>query len=95
MKPLVSAYPRLYEQLLKSLEEENIHSFDIEAYATEKDGQAEIEIRFGDNFQHVIKEKFSLNNLTEKNQDYLAFCTKTGETCKETLIQDYFKMVKP
>ncbi|PWU66721.1 MULTISPECIES: hypothetical protein [Gracilibacillus] len=91
---LVSFSPFLYQQLLDTIQKENLHSFDIDAHVIKGNHHIEIEIYFGENFQHVTKQSFPVKILEERDQDYLNFCTKIGQTCKETMIQDYFKMMK-
>lgn len=95
LQPLMILSPNLYQQLIDSLETENIHSFDIEAYGLKTKDHLEVEVRFGEEYQKVMKETFPLAILKEESEEYLNFCKNVGETCKEIMIQDYFKMVKP
>lgn len=95
LQPLMMLSPYLYQQLTDILEKENIHSFDIEAYGLKLKDHLEVEVRFGEAYQKAMKETFPLAVLKEKNEEYLNFCKNIGETCKEIMIQDYFKMVKP
>ncbi|WP_186577039.1 hypothetical protein [Aquibacillus kalidii] len=86
--------PNAYKILIDELESHHIHAYDIRALCYQASSTIDIEIQFGENFTHTMKESFEEKKL-EKNPDFINFCRKIGETCKETLIADYFRMVKP
>ncbi|MFD1038999.1 hypothetical protein ACFQ3N_11450 [Virgibacillus byunsanensis] len=88
-------YPNLYDYLMEQLTAENIHPFDIQAMGRKMDSKVEIQILFGEDFAQELTRTFSEENLVNINSDFVDFCEEVQETCKETLIADYYKMVKP
>ncbi|RCW67025.1 hypothetical protein [Saliterribacillus persicus] len=95
IKLLRSAYPQLYDYLIKELSAHNIHSFDIQATSRDIGTEVEIQVQFGEEFNNTYSKTFSKEKVTEINDAFSNFCEEIAETCKETLIADYFKMVKP
>ena len=90
------SYPNLYEKLINELATHHIHPFDIQATSKNIDDQlVELEVRFGDNYGHHQRKQFAKDKINEKSDEFTNFCKEVGETCKEALIADYFKMVKP
>lgn len=88
------AYPNLYEKLIEFLLIFNIHSYDVRATCRSIDDKIEIKIKFGDGFANKRMELFSKDELGRSGR-FESFCEEIAETCKETLIADYFKMVNP
>ncbi|RYG72603.1 hypothetical protein EU245_09740 [Lentibacillus lipolyticus] len=94
-KLLRTMYPGAYNVLIDKLKEHNIHSFDVQATARKTDSDYEVCVRFGEGFGQEMTRNFAEEALLEPDDDFAAFCEEIQKTCKETLIADYFKMVKP
>lgn len=92
---LRTTHPAGYEQLLEELSTHNIHAFDVQATSSETENEVEVTVRFGEAFNQALTKVFSKGTVLEKNEAFTDFCKEVGDTCKETLIADYFKMVKP
>ncbi|MFD2761753.1 hypothetical protein [Lentibacillus juripiscarius] len=94
-KLLRTMYPSAYQFLIEKLKEHNIHSFDVQATAKKTGSAYEVCVRFGEGFGQEMTCRFAEKALREPDDDFAAFCEEIQKTCKETLIADYFKMVKP
>ncbi|TMN23077.1 hypothetical protein [Lentibacillus cibarius] len=92
---LRTMYPSAYKCLIEKLQEHNIHSFDVQATARKKDAYVSVSVRFGERFGQEKIQDFPEKALHETDSDFAAFCEEVQKTCKEVLIADYFKMVKP
>lgn len=88
--------PKLYRYIVEELNERhNIHSYDTEILATKENSGLTLIIKYGQNFAHS-KERF-IKNKSLKNQedDFVKFVHEVADECKEVMIAEYFKMVKP
>lgn len=92
-QPLLTVSPYLYLELIDTLKKVNIHSFDIQIYALEEQDKITIIAYYGESFQQKQQVTFSSHIKKNVDQSYLDFCEKIGESCKETLLKDYFKMM--
>lgn len=92
-QPLLIVSTYLYQELIHSLNKANIHSFDIQVYASEEKNKITIITYYGENFQHKLEKTFSSQVKKKVDQSYLEFCEKVGQSCKEALLKDYFKMM--
>jgi len=88
-------YPNVYNYLIDKLKENNIHSFDVQMTARKIDSSVEIYVCFGERFTWEVTRTVSEKSLSEPDNTFKEFCEEIKEKCKETLVADYFKMVKP
>ncbi|WP_164669518.1 hypothetical protein [Virgibacillus doumboii] len=94
-KLLRAVYPKLYDHLLEELMSHNIHSYDVQITFEKAGSSVEIQVRFGERFTRELTRTFSEKNVHEIGDAFHDFCEEIKQACKETLIADYFKMVKP
>ncbi|SET17288.1 hypothetical protein SAMN05216389_106161 [Oceanobacillus limi] len=96
IKSLLSISPKAYRFIVNELEANyHIHSYDIQASGIKKKDGIHIILRFGEQFTNK-EERFFLNKQVESLGDELReFVESTGETCKQVLIDDYFKTMAP
>ncbi|TFJ93864.1 hypothetical protein [Lentibacillus salicampi] len=94
--PMRIILPDLYNELTEKLDEHhNIHQYDIQARVLEDHSGFEAIIYFGDGFTHKESHYFS-NEAIENSYDGLPeFTEKIGTACKEVMIADYYKMMRP
>lgn len=87
--------PLLYQSILIELEKQNIHSYDVQIDAVKGNKGIHIILKYGESFTHQKEQSFT-NHAIEKNSSEIAeFVKKAGETCKEVMINEYFKMMRP
>jgi len=93
---LGSVSPKLYRYIVAELEREfHIQSYDFKAGAMkEKDGLRVI-LQFGEHFTHKTEEFFSDKQIEILSEDIRSFIHRTGENCKEVMIDEYFKRMAP
>ncbi|WP_138417515.1 hypothetical protein [Aquibacillus sediminis] len=89
------AYPETYGLLMAELSKHHIHAYDVQATAKKVDQYVEIQVRFGEDFSKEQTQTFREKEIKQKSEEITNFFKQVGETCKEILIADYFKMVKP
>lgn len=92
---LQTSYPKLYDHLIEAIKVHNIHSYDVRATCQHVESEMEIQVNYGADFTLEHKRTFSDKEIAEIGDAFTEFCQEVGETCKETLIADYFKMMKP
>jgi hypothetical protein len=94
---LRSLSPKLYQYITEKLfEDYHIHSFDVQIDAEEKEEGIHIILRFGEYFTHSEEHFCSSDSLEKDNDKELdEFIDKTGEECKQVLIDDYYRMMTP
>jgi hypothetical protein len=93
-QPIRIVLPKLYDFLNIELEKFHIHSYDYQANMVEKRDGYEIILRFGEGFTQTLSQFFKYEVIEEKGQDLLDFIQLSGESCKNILVADYFKMMK-
>lgn len=88
--------PNLYNFLMEELEKHyNIHPYDIQAHAIKESEQYQLIFYFGDGFAHQKTKSFSNEAIEKMSTEITDFAKELGEACKEVMIADYFKMMKP
>ncbi|QKY69154.1 hypothetical protein [Lentibacillus sp. CBA3610] len=95
-QPMRIILPNLYNEITKQLEEQhNIHPYDIQAKAVTEDSGYQVIIYFGDGFSHRKSKHFSSEAIEKMDTDESGFIEELGDACKEVMIADYFKMMRP
>lgn len=94
-RPLRFARPELYDRLLTELKTLHIHSFDVQASIIEKEKDAEIILRFGDDFSQSMSETFSYEAIQRINEEVISFFKEATEKSQQAIVADYYKMMKP
>lgn len=95
-KPLQIIDPKLYRYIVEELNDRhNIHSYDTEILATKEDSGLTIIIKYGENFTHSKEELFIYETLKNRGDDFIKFVHEVADECKEVMIAEYFKMMKP
>ncbi|MFC3040630.1 hypothetical protein ACFOGI_10265 [Virgibacillus xinjiangensis] len=88
--------PKLYRFLTSQLEEQfHIHSYDIQLEGIQEENGILVILQYGEGFTHVEEEVFSMDEIEQEGEDLQDFVQRTGEACREVMIADYYKMVKP
>ncbi|WP_232699246.1 hypothetical protein [Brevibacillus daliensis] len=93
-QPLRSVIPACYHRLLEEFKAFHLHSYDVKADTIIQDGGYSIILRFGDDLKHVKEKLFSHEMVTNLDTTVIDFFRDAGESCKQALIADYFKMMK-
>lgn len=87
--------PNLYNYMTAELESRfNLHPYDFQVSAMKEVGGYNIIIQFGDGFAHNHTEFFSYETIQKTDSEIDKVIEKIGESCKEVMIADYFKMMK-
>jgi hypothetical protein len=88
--------PKLYQAITNKLEEQhNIHPYDIQAKVQTDTSGYQVIVYFGDGFAHKESHYFSNEAIENMNHNVIEFIEKIGDACKEVMIADYFKMMRP
>lgn len=93
-KELRAVSPKLFRYISETLEVSNIHPYDIQATAVEKEDGLQVFIQYGNNFNHSKSDYFTHQAIEKRNEEIDAFIKVIAEACKQTMIADYFKMMK-
>ncbi|WP_164668821.1 hypothetical protein [Virgibacillus doumboii] len=95
-QPLRVVLPELYTFVTEGLEDlHNIHPYDIQLYGVEEETGYQLIFYFGEGYSHQESIFFSHSSIEKKDSEITDFVEKFGESCKEVMIADYFKMMKP
>ncbi|WP_010530761.1 hypothetical protein [Lentibacillus jeotgali] len=95
-QPMRVILPDLYKEITTNLEERhNIHKYDIQAHAAKTPSGYEAIIYFGDSYAHMESQYFSNQSIKNMNHEIMEFIERVGNACKEVMIADYFKMMRP
>lgn len=95
-RPLEIIDSKTYNFIIETLyEKQNIHSYDVEVFATEEDTGLTITIKYGENYSHTKEGFFQHETLKKFNDDFVKFIDELSEECKKVMIAEYFKMMKP
>ncbi|GGA81650.1 hypothetical protein [Ornithinibacillus halotolerans] len=96
LKSLRFLSPKLYNYITDILQETyNIHSYDLQMDAEQKEDGLQVIIRYGETFSHKQANFFTHEQIDNLSNEILDFVNKTGEACTEVLIDDYFKIYAP
>lgn len=86
--------PSLYSHIASELETIHIHPYDVRVNGIKKENGMELIIRFGDGYAHMKSELFSFEAIEKLDECITEFIKQVGEECKQTMIADYYKMLK-
>ncbi|MUV36731.1 hypothetical protein JNUCC1_00535 [Lentibacillus sp. JNUCC-1] len=88
--------PQLYKDIINAMTaKHNIHSYDIQATAIEKKDGLTIILRFGEEFAHTQEAFFTHETIKDRGEELNQFIQETADICKDVMVKDYFKMMKP
>ncbi|TMN23684.1 hypothetical protein FH966_12865 [Lentibacillus cibarius] len=88
--------PELYNFITTKLEElYNIHPYDIQVYAVKEASGYKLFLYYGDGYAHQKSQSFTDEALQNFDTELLEFIESVGESCKEVMIADYYRMMKP
>lgn len=93
-QPIRIIFPKLYKHIASELEEIHIHPYDIQANIQGEGSSYRVILHYGDGFAHTESQLFTAAAIDQLNQELTAFIKETGETIKQVMIADYFKMMK-
>lgn len=94
LKSLRIVEPKLYSMIVDELEDQNIHSYDVQMMASEIEEGIQLVLRYGGSFQHEKRKFFTYDSM--KNESEIQhFAQEIGKACEEVLINEYFKMMRP
>lgn len=93
-RALRAVSPKLFRYISETLEEGNIHPYDIQASSVEKEDGLQVFIQYGDNFTQSKSAYFSYQSIEKLDKEIETFIKEIAEACKQTMIADYFKMMK-
>ncbi|MFD1360502.1 hypothetical protein [Lentibacillus salinarum] len=95
-QPLRLVLPNLYQTITDILEKQhNIHPYDLQVKAIPESSGYTIIVYFGDSFNHQKYQTFSNEAIQSIDSEIVSFIEETGNACKEVMIADYFKMMRP
>lgn len=94
-KPLRVVAPALYKQMIKVLDEVQIHPYDVDASAVKQRKEVQIILQYGDKYTQTDHLTVTDAVATKPNDETERFFQEAAERIKKQLIADYFKMVKP
>ncbi|MGM8364955.1 hypothetical protein ACLIBG_05650 [Virgibacillus sp. W0181] len=88
--------PKLFRYIVNKLNDShNIHSYDIEALAVKEASGLTITLRYGENYAQSKEAFFSFEIINNRSEELNAFIQEAADECKEVMVADYFKMMKP
>src|SRR5690625_6412968 len=93
-RTLRAVSPELYHYITEKLAEDKIHQYDIQASTIETADGLQVFVQYGENFTQSQAQFFAHEAIKKGNQEIAACTDEIAEACKETMIADYFKMVK-
>src|SRR5699024_9093460 len=93
-RTLRAVSPELYHYITEKLADENIHQYDIQSSTVETGDGQQVFVHTGENSKQSQSQFFSHESIKRGNQEIEACTDEIAEACKETMIADYFKMVK-
>ncbi len=94
-KSLRVVFPQLYQSILAELEKLNIHSYDMQINAEKQKDGVRLILQFGENFTHQKTQFFTYEAIENNSSEMTKFVKVTGEACKEVMINEYFKKMRP
>jgi len=82
--------------MMEKLEEEfHIQPYDIQMNAIKNEKGFEIIVTYGERFAHRSEQFMTFQSIKKRDEIVNKFIRKTGETCKQVLIDDYFRKMTP
>lgn len=94
-RPLRFVDRELYQLLLDECESKHVHSYDIKASAIADKLGVTLILRFGDDLNHCKETFFTHQSIRQKDIEVRTYLQMVTEECKEVIIRDYYKMLKP
>ena len=92
--PLFIIEPKLDGNLKKIMAEKHIHPYELEAYGTKNEDGIEVTIIYGLTDQQTVTAFFTHEAIETDGPAISKFFSETVEKCKESLIADYYKMIR-
>ncbi|ASK62637.1 hypothetical protein CFK37_10980 [Virgibacillus phasianinus] len=86
--------PDLYRYIVNELETIHIHPYDVQANGIKKENGIQLICRFGEEYTHVKSEFFPFEAIGRLDKKLEDFINQLGEECKQSMIADYYKMLK-
>ncbi|MDP4084849.1 MAG: hypothetical protein Q8934_09570 [Bacillota bacterium] len=93
-RPARIVLPKLYNLVNAELEKRHIHAYDYQAMVIEQDNGIDLILQFGENFSKSESHYFTNEMIEKESNELLDFIQAVGESCKNIMIADYFKMMK-
>ncbi|MCH1624324.1 hypothetical protein [Fredinandcohnia quinoae] len=89
------AAPALYQRMVETFSKYNIHPYDIHGTMLKNETGYELKLRFSNDFSQSVSTQISVEQAKNPDEKITHFFEETADKCKNQLISDYFKMVKP
>jgi hypothetical protein len=90
------AAPNLYKEMIDVFSRFHIHPFDVHGTISQnKIGDYELSLRFSEEYSKSTTTVLTEEQVKNPDDEVIQFFKETAEKCKNQLISDYFKMVKP
>lgn len=87
--------PQLYRFFTGELERQyNIHPYDIQITASKVESGYNLTFYYGEGYGHRETHFFSSDAIQSLNSEIADFIEEFGESCKQAMIADYYKMLK-
>lgn len=86
--------PVLYRRMIDIFKKYNIHPYDAHGFIKKSHSGFELSIKLADSFSEVGRTIISDKQAFEPDEEVSEFFKETAESCKNRLIQEYFKMIK-
>ncbi|MDQ0300339.1 UDP-2,3-diacylglucosamine pyrophosphatase LpxH [Salibacterium salarium] len=93
-KSLRVVAPDIYNKLIQELETYHIQPYDIQANAIEYKDGLQLILYYGEQFPHLEKKFASFEEWSDWTADLSTFIELTAQTLKQTMVADYFKMMR-
>jgi hypothetical protein len=86
--------PELYGYLSDEFEKKfNIHPFDIQLEGIEREDGIQVLLHYGEGFANQMDTFFPYSAIAPESDELKEFTVSAGETCKEAMVADYYKMM--
>ncbi|MCY9517056.1 hypothetical protein [Paenibacillus apiarius] len=92
---LIAGHTRLYRLLISVLQEQHLHPYDVKAGMVRAPEGATVTLRFGENLARMADRFFSWEEIEAESPRITEFFRISGEAIQKSLIDDYFKRMKP
>jgi len=95
-KPVRIVNPDLYNIIADTFfETHNLHPHDFQADLSEESEGYQLRLSFGEQFRASEEIFLTDEDIDEKSDKLTSFLKETANTCREVMVKDYFKMMKP
>jgi hypothetical protein len=98
-KLLRAVNPDLYDLFTERLEEQRIHSYDVQLIVEENEADPNdgltLKVLFGEWYSNVFEKPVSRADLEVDSPEMETFLTELIAACEESLILDYRKFMQP